>query len=214
MLTINFNLPEKPKILCLGAHPDDIEIGCGGTLLRLIEEIPDSDFYWVVFSGNKQRQKEANASAECLLKGLSKRIIIGNFRESYFPYIGASIKDDFELLKKELSPDLIFTHYQKDAHQDHRLISELTWNTFRNHLILEYEVPKYEGDLRTPNLYVHLNESQASLKINHILQFFKSQTEKNWFTADSFKALLRVRGIECNSRGQYAEGFHCHKLVF
>jgi len=204
----------KPKILCLGAHPDDIEIGCGGTLLRIIEELPDAEFCWVVFSGNNRRQKEASESARVLLRNLErKEVLLNDFRESYFPFIGAEIKDYFEELKGNISPDLIFTHYRKDAHQDHRLVSDLTRNTFRDHFLLEYEIPKFDGDLGNPNLYVHINETLANRKMDLILENFKSQKEKPWFTRDMFHAFLRIRGVESNSPSKYAEAFYCGKIV-
>jgi LmbE family N-acetylglucosaminyl deacetylase len=205
---------DKPNILCLGAHPDDIEIGCGGTILRIVKEKPEAYFYWVVFSGNSKRAMEARHSANVFLENIGSKVIsVQNYRESYFPFLGANIKDFFEKLKKELPPDLIFTHYLKDAHQDHRLLSNLTWNTFRNHFILEYEIPKYEGDLRTPNLYVQLNESIVQKKVNLILNIFQSQREKQWFTKETLKSILRIRGVESNSPSKYAEAFYCRKLV-
>jgi len=217
MLKLNFFASNQnhPKILCLGAHPDDIEIGCGGTLLRMIDEVPNACFYWVVFSGTEQRQKEAIESAEIFLKKLeNKNIIIKHFQESYFPFIGAQIKNYFEELKVEFSPDVVFTHYKKDAHQDHRLISDLTWNTFRDHFILEYEIPKYDGDLSTPNAYVDLGERHVNKKILHILDVFETQKGRSWFTEDTFRSILRLRGIESNAQGKYAEGFYCRKIVF
>jgi LmbE family N-acetylglucosaminyl deacetylase len=200
---------KKPKILCLGAHPDDIEIGCGGTIIRLSEKVPDAQFYWVVFSGNEQRRKEAILSANSFVPNCN--LTIKNFQESYFPFIGADIKDYFEQLK-DISPDLIFTHFREDLHQDHKVLSNLTWNTFRNNLILEYEIPKYDGDLITPNLYVPLPNRIVNKKISIIIDTFKTQKTKNWFTKATFRSILRVRGIECNSHG-YAEGFHVRKIV-
>jgi LmbE family N-acetylglucosaminyl deacetylase len=205
---------QEPKILCLGAHPDDIEIGCGGTILRLIEEAPEARFRWVVFSGNQERREEASRSADFFLKeAKSKKIDIEQFRESYFPFIGAQIKDYFEKLKTEFSPDMIFTHYSNDAHQDHRTISNLTWNTFRDHFILEYEIPKYEGDLGNPNLHVCLTESQVTQKTSHICGIFQTQKEKKWFDGETFKAILRLRGVESNSPSGFAEAFYCPKIV-
>lgn len=213
-LKINLNNIEKPKILCLGAHPDDIEIGCGGTLLRIIEDVPNAHFFWVVFSGNEQRKKEAIESAETFLRKAQGKIILKNFKDSYFPFLGVQIKDFFEELKKEISPDIIFTHYKKDLHQDHRLISELTWNSFRDHFILEYEIIKYDGDLRTPNFYVNLTRSQVNKKISHILNFFKTQNGKIWFTEETFRSILKIRGIESNCSDNYSEGFYCRKILF
>jgi len=201
-------------VLCLGSHPDDIEIGCGGAVLRLVEELDNVQFTWIVLSGDESRRKEAKKGVDTFLnKKNLERFEIKNFRESYFPYNGAEIKDYFEELK-DLSPNIIFTHHRRDAHQDHRLVSELTWNTFRDNLILEYEIPKYDGDLGTPNLYAHLDASIVQKKINYITDIFKTQKGKKWFTEETFRSLLRIRGIESNSPSRYAEGFHCYKMVF
>ena len=209
-----FSKNKKLKILCLGAHPDDIEIGCGGAILKLITETPNIQFYWVVFSGNKERTKEARQSANLFLReAFSKTIKVQQYRESYFPFIGTEIKDFFEEIKKEFSPDLIFTHYTNDAHQDHRLLANLTWNTFRNHFILEYEIPKYDGDLGTPNLYFHLDECVVRKKVGFICDTFKSQKGKGWFSEETFKSILRIRGIESNSPSKYSEAFYCRKIV-
>jgi LmbE family N-acetylglucosaminyl deacetylase len=143
-----------------------------------------------------------------------KRVVIKGFRDGFFPYIGAEIKEYFEDLKKETNPDIIFTHYRQDLHQDHRLLSDLTWNTFRNHFILEYEVPKYDGDIGSPNLYVHLDDATCRMKIQHLFDHFKTQTTRHWFTEDTFLGLLRLRGIESVSPDKYAEAFYCRKLVF
>jgi LmbE family N-acetylglucosaminyl deacetylase len=203
------------KILCLGAHSDDIEIGCGGTILQLLSEYDDVEVHWVVLGSNGKRDGEALASADKFLASAKKKkIILKHFKESFFPYVGEEIKHFFERLKKKLSPDIIFTHYRHDLHQDHRLISELTWNTFRDHLILEYEIIKYDGDLGIPNLFVHLDETISRKKISFILDSFKSQGEKDWFTPDAFLSILRIRGIECRAPEKYAEGFYCRKLVF
>ena len=209
-----FGVIPEPKILCLGAHPDDIEIGCGGTILRIIKESPDAQFRWVVFSGNKKRREEACQAANFFLQGAkSKEINIEHFRDSYFPFIGGRIKNFFEKLKSEFSPDLIFTHYSSDAHQDHRLISNLTWNTFRDQFIIEYEIPKYEGDMGNPNLHVCLTEFQVKQKTSQICGVFQSQKEKPWFDEETFRAILRLRGVECNSPSRFAEAFYCPKIV-
>lgn len=210
-----FSKKRKPKILCLGAHADDIEIGCGGTLLKLINDIRGTQFYWVVFSGDCKRAEEAKKSANIFLNGAdSKTIIINAFQESYFPFFGSKIKDFFEKLKRDFCPDLVFTHYGNDAHQDHRLISQLTWNTFRDNFILEYEIPKYDGDLGNPNLYFYLNERVVQSKIKCICEVFQSQSEKSWFGEDTFKSILRIRGMESNSPSKYAEAFYCRKIIF
>jgi LmbE family N-acetylglucosaminyl deacetylase len=214
---LKFKFSEKGSeinVLCLGAHSDDIEIGCGGTILKLIDEVDGIKFNWVVFSGDEKRRKETQKSAETLLsKKNLKKLEIKNFRESYFPFNGTYIKEYFEELKAALSPDIIFTHYRNDAHQDHRLISDLTWNTFRDSLILEYEVPKYDGDLGIPNLFVHLDDVIVKKKIDHILDVFITQTGKRWFSEEIFRSILRIRGIESNSPSKYAEAFHCRKIV-
>jgi LmbE family N-acetylglucosaminyl deacetylase len=202
------------KILCLGAHSDDIEIGCGGTILKLTKNNRNIVFHWVIFSSDQQRKREALKSAGLFLTDVKeKKIVVNHFRNSFFPFIGAEIKEYFEKLKRQFSPDLIFTHYGKDLHQDHRLISELTWNTFRDHLILEYEIPKYDGDLGIPNFFVHLDESICNRKVNHILSTYKTQSENHWFTEETFWSILRLRGIESNSPSKYAEAFYCRKMV-
>jgi LmbE family N-acetylglucosaminyl deacetylase len=206
---------EGIKILCLGAHCDDIEIGCGGTLLRLLEKHKNSEVHWVVFSSDPRREREARSSAEIFLRhGGNKMIQIENFRNGFFPYVGGQIKEYFETLKEEFSPDVIFTHYRMDLHQDHRTVSELTWNTFRDHLILEYEIPKYDGDFGVPNLYVPLEYTVCLDKIKIILKLFKSQRDKHWLTKDLLLSVLRIRGMECVSHSGYAEGFYCRKVIF
>ena len=205
----------KPlKVLCLGAHSDDIEIGCGGTILRLLLECDDVEVHWVILGSSGKRNGEAVASGNnFLVNAKKKNIIIKNFKESFFPYKGAEIKAFFEKLKKNVSPDIIFTHYRSDLHQDHRLISELTWNTFRNHLILEYEIIKYDGDLGSPNLFFNLDKAICQKKINFIMECFKSQRNRDWFTPDAFLSVLRIRGIESKAPEKYAEAFYCRKVV-
>jgi LmbE family N-acetylglucosaminyl deacetylase len=206
--------PAIRHVLCLGAHCDDLEIGCGGTVLMLAEAPNPPAFTWVVFTSNPTREAEARQSAETFLRrAAGSRIVIQKFRDGFLPYEGGAVKEAFEELKDLSCPDLILTHYRGDLHQDHRLISELTWNTFRDHLILEYEIPKYDGDLGTPNFFVPLEESLSQRKIDTILSSFSSQTGKRWFSADVFRALLRLRGMECNTPGSLAEAFYCRKLV-
>lgn len=216
---LNLKLAEKSdsayKVLCLGAHSDDIEIGCGGTILKLIENYPNIIIYWVVFSSSPEREKEAIYSSKNFLgKIQDKQIIVKSFRDGFLPFIAIEVKEAFEQLKQQFSPDLILTHYRHDAHQDHRLISELTWNTFRNHLILEYEIPKYDGDLGNPNFYVPLESSICQQKIKHIIDGFPSQKDKQWFTEETFLSILRIRGIESNAPDKYAEAFYARKIVF
>jgi LmbE family N-acetylglucosaminyl deacetylase len=216
MIKVSFQKENVPhyKILCLGAHSDDIDIGCGGTILRFLNEFNDVEIYWVVLGAKGQRKLEAEKSAELFLKGAKKKkVIIKTFRDGFFPYIGAEIKEYFENLKQVYFPDLIFTHYRNDLHQDHRLISDLTWNTFRDHLILEYEIIKYDGDLGAPNVFVYLDEVVCQKKIEYIRRCFKTQSNRNWFSDETFLSMLRLRGIESNAPGKYAEGFYCRKVI-
>jgi len=216
MITFKFAGENNAKynVLCLGAHSDDIEIGCGGTILRLKEEMPNLSVYWVVFGSDETRTKEAHKSANEILADLKyKQIVVKEFKDGFYPYIGSEIKEYFEELKGAFSPDLIFTHYRDDLHQDHRLINELTWNTYRDHLILEYEIPKYDGDLGSPNMFFHLQKSICEAKVQHLLKNFQSQTGRFWFTSETFMALLRLRGVESRSPLGYAEGFYCRKLA-
>lgn len=203
------------RILCLGAHSDDIEIGLGGTLLKLIEQQSDLEVWWIVFSAPGYRAAEAQASANDFLSEVKNREIrLGSFRESYFPSEWQAIKDWVEEIKARFSPDIVFTHCRDDRHQDHRVLSDLAWNTFRNHLILEYEILKYDGDLGSPNVFVPLPEQLCSRKIELLLKHFKTQATKHWFTSDTFEAMHRIRGVECASTTGRAEGFYCRKLVF
>ena len=215
MLKISFGGSPTKKILCLGAHCDDIEIGCGGTIMKLARTLNDAEIRWVVFSSDDRRGEEALGSAKDFLRGVKKKKIqINRFRNSFFPYHGAEIKEYFEKLKQEFQPDIIFTHYRKDLHQDHRLISELTWNSFRDHLIFEYEIPKYDGDFGSPNFFVHLDEVICRRKIDKLLKYFQSQYDKRWFTRDTFLSILRLRGMESNAPENYAEGFYCRKIIY
>jgi LmbE family N-acetylglucosaminyl deacetylase len=210
---LELNLAGAKNILCLGAHSDDIEIGAGATLLQLARHNPGLSVTWVVFSAEGARAKEARRSAAAFLRAAARRrVLIKQFRMSYFPFEGALIKDCFEQLKRRPDPDLIFTHQRDDRHQDHRVVSDLTWNTFRNHLILEYEVPKYDGDLGQPNVFVPLEPELCREKAASLCRCFQTQNNKHWFSEDTFLALMRLRGVECASRTQYAEAFYCRKL--
>ena len=215
MVDLQINWSEKhPKILCLGAHADDIEIGCGGAILNLLANNIKSEICWVVFSANEERRQEALESAHLFLKNSTKKnIIIRDFRENYFPYNGGEIKEYFNELRGHFNPDLIFTHYRNDLHQDHRLIYDLTLNAYRDHLILEYEIPKYDGDLGSPHVFVPLDERVLDFKIKSLLKYFQSQKDKPWFSKDTFRALPRLRGIESKSQSGYAEAFFCRKMV-
>jgi LmbE family N-acetylglucosaminyl deacetylase len=203
------------QVLCLGSHSDDIEIGCGGTVLRLAEQYPDCVFHWVVFSAIGPREAEAQRAAT-LFAG-SARLQgpqLKTFRDGFMPFVGAEVKAIFEDLKQTVSPDLILTHNRHDAHQDHRLISELTWNTFRDHFILEYEIPKYDGDMGRPNVFVPLTAGLYQKKVRYLMDAFPSQRVKRWFQEDTFISLMRLRGMECNAPSGYAEAFYCRKIVF
>jgi LmbE family N-acetylglucosaminyl deacetylase len=211
-----FTLPKRlstsPKILLLGAHSDDVEIGCGASVLKFIKQYPKARIMWVVFSGEEVRAQEARASARLFLRGAAtSEIHIHDFRGSYFPSQMSDIKDIFEKLKV-MDPDLIFTHTIHDYHQDHRLICELTWNTFRSHCILEYEIPKYDGDTGSPNVFIELERSLISQKSRNLLRCFGSQRQRSWFTAETFEGLARLRGIQCASHGGYAEAFFGRKI--
>jgi LmbE family N-acetylglucosaminyl deacetylase len=199
-------------VLCIGAHCDDIEIGCGGTLLRLLESNPGLEVHFLVLCSDALRKREALDAARRLLGDASqKHVEILSFRDGFLPWSGGEVKECFESLKRTVQPDLILTHFRGDLHQDHRLASELTWNTFRDHLILEYEIPKYDGDLGAPNLFVPLSESQVARKLEIVLGAFASQRTRRWFDQETFRALLRLRGVECNA--SHAEAFHARKLV-
>jgi LmbE family N-acetylglucosaminyl deacetylase len=202
------------RLLCLGAHCDDLEIGCGGTLLRLLEERPGTSLRWVVLSSTPEREREARASAAAFLACAGHvELSVLRFRESYLPYDGAAVKDAFESLKSGPAPDLVFSHRLEDRHQDHRLVAELTWNTFRDHCVLEYEVPKFEGDLGQPNLYVPLSDGLARRKSALLVEHYVSQASKPWFRAGTFEGLMRLRAVECRAPEGWAEAFHARKVV-
>ena len=216
MLNLSLNRPDgaELRILCLGAHSDDVEIGCGGTILALQERHADVSVHWVVFSADEERAREARNSAELFLERTTRReVVVRGFRDGYFPFQGAAIKEEFEAIKARFEPDLILTHQRDDRHQDHRVISDLTWNTFRNHLILEYEIPKYDGDFGSPNVFVPIPESLGSRKIRNLLESFASQRGKPWFDERTFAAVMRLRGMEAASPSRLAEAFYVRKLL-
>lgn len=215
MLPLNLGRPggAPPRFLFLGAHSDDIELGCGGAVLTLLARHPGSRVSWVVFSATGVRAAEAKASAADFLAGAGERDVRTlEFAESFFPYDGAAIKRAFEALKP-IEPDVVFTHCRHDLHQDHRLLSELAWNTFRNQLILEYEIPKYEGDLGQPGVFVALEREVAVRKCELIRRHFVSQRSRHWFDPELFMGLMRIRGMECRAPAGFAEAFHGRKLV-
>ena len=202
------------EILCLGAHSDDLEIGCGGALLRLLKEHPIERVTWVVLSGNADRAHEAQRGARRVVGRHHRlRLIQQTFRDGFFPHIPVPIKEFFEDLKSQVSPDLIFTHYRHDRHQDHRLVSELTYNTFRDHLVLEYEVMKTDGDIGNPNVYVPLDEATVRRKVRLLEDCFGTQRDKRWFNEEVFRGLMRLRGVEAGATSGYAEAFYGRKLV-
>ena len=199
------------RVLAVGCHADDIEIGCGGTLLALTRARPDVEVTWVVLSATDEREAEARAGASAFLAdAASADVRVHGFRDGFLPYAGEKVKNVFEGLK-ELDPDLILTHTRSDLHQDHRLACELTWNTFRDHLVLEYEIPKYDGDLGTPNVFVPLNETQVDEKLRLISEHYPSQEGKHWFDEELFRSFMRLRGMEAATR--FAEAFTCRKLT-
>jgi LmbE family N-acetylglucosaminyl deacetylase len=199
------------KVLCLGAHCDDIEIGCGGTILRLIKEHMIEEIKWIVFTSNPVRADEAKKSAEAFLGNVGqKEIEIMSFRDGFLFNSAAEVKMAFEEIKKEFEPDVVFTHHDRDMHQDHSLLSRFTWNTFRSHLILEYEIPKYDGDLGAPNFFVKLGKEHIDQKTANLLEHYKSQAGKHWFDRELFSGLARIRGMEC-AHG-FAEAFYVKKI--
>jgi LmbE family N-acetylglucosaminyl deacetylase len=214
-LSISFAPREVETVLCLGAHCDDIEIGCAGALMVLAERFPHAVFHWVVFSADGQRERETRAAAARVFSPPTIcHVQVQHFRGSYLPYEGAAVKDALEAVKARVpNPSLIFTHWLEDRHQDHRLIAELTWNTFRDHSVLEYEIPKFEGDLGHPNVFVPFGSTVAERKTSMLMECFPSQRGRSWFTSDLFMGLMRLRGVECVSPGSYAEAFHGRKLI-
>lgn len=216
MIPMHFGPPSSAglNILALGAHCDDIEIGCGGTLLKLIDQGRVAHITWVVFASNEMRKQEALSSAAQFLEGIqSKAIYVFDYRDAFLSFSALEIKERFESLKGSINPDIVFTHYWDDRHQDHRLISDLAWNTFRNHFILEYEIPKYDGDLGTPQCFCQLSSEQANRKIDILMNFFGSQQSKHWFDRETFLALMRIRGLESAADSKYAEAFYARKWV-
>jgi len=208
--------PVEPlrRVLAVGCHADDIEIGCGGTLLALARANPELEVDWVVLAAQSGRADEARASAEGFLAGVAtSRVDVLGFRDGFLPYIGGQVKDAFEALKDRVDPQLVLTHAGYDYHQDHRLASELTWNTFRNHAILEYEIPKVDGDLGRPNFYVPLSKEIVEKKLDLVGSHFPSQSGKHWFDRELFLGLMRLRGMECVAPDRYAEAFTCRKVV-
>lgn len=202
------------SILCIGAHCDDIEIGCGGAVLKLLAANPGTHVDWVVLTSDAEREVEARSAAEAILGGAaSSTISVEGFRGRFLPYVAADVKEYFDGLGARCDPDVVFTHYREDLHQDHRLLCELTYNTFRDHLVLEYEIPKYDGDVGRPNTYVWLTREQCERKVATIVDGFPTQSEKHWFSGETFWALLRLRGIEAKSPSGYAEAFYSRKLV-
>lgn len=214
-LTLNQDVVARGlQVLCLGAHSDDIEIGCGGTVLRLAEQFRNCTFHWVVFSAIGPREAEARrAAALFTAAGHLHGPVLKQFRDGFMPFSGAEVKDVFESLKQSVSPDLILTHNAQDAHQDHRLISKLTWNTFRDHFILEYEIPKYDGDLGAPNFFVSIDRTTAARKARHLCATFASQRGHHWFTEETFLGLMRLRGLESCAAEGFAEAFYVRKAV-
>lgn len=208
MLRLELGGGQHLRVLAIGSHADDIEIGCGGTLLQLAQSVAELDLHWVVLSASGERADEARSSAAAF----GAEVDVQGFRDAFFRY-GEEVKEFFEELKGRVEPDLVLTHHDADLHQDHRLVAELTWNTFRDHLILEYEIPKYDGDLGSPNVFVHLDEATARRKVELLLESFPSQQQKRWFTQDLFLGLMRLRGMESNSPSGHAEGFYARKLV-
>ena len=203
------------RVLFLGAHSDDIEIGCGGTVLELLQARPDTELQWVVFSAAGERGDEARRAAEQFIGDrASTAVQLHAFRDGFFPVAFEAIKEEFEVIARSFTPDIVFTHRREDRHQDHRTISDLAWNTFRRALILEYEIPKWDGDLGIPNLFLPLSTGAADRKIQLLMDAFASQRSKDWFSEDTFRGLARLRGMECRAASGFAEAFSARKLSF
>lgn len=216
MLDLSLNLPggRPPRFLFIGAHCDDIEIGCGGTVVELLQRHPGATVHWVVLSSGPKREREARRGARSLLRGVADATVdIRDFRGAYFPSEAPAIKDYFETLKAGPAPDVVFAHARDDLHQDHRIVGELVWNTFRNHLVLEYEIPKYDGGLGSPSVFVPLARKTVQRKVEVLMKTFETQLDKAWFTPSTFEGLMRLRGVECNAASGYAEAFYSRKLV-
>jgi LmbE family N-acetylglucosaminyl deacetylase len=211
MLSLTLADRASPTILCLGAHADDIEIGAGGTILSLLKQYPTARIHWIVFSATPERADEARDSVRAFV-GPSAQIVIHGVRDGFFPAEFTRLKELFETIKQTVRPDVIFTHHRGDSHQDHRLVAELTANTFRNHLILEYEIPKYDPDLGNPNLFVPLRQEEAQSKVAALMRHFSSQRGRQWFAPETFFGLMRLRGVQSVSPSGLAEGFYGPKL--
>lgn len=223
MHSLALTTPEKRQkgqqgrldVLCIGAHCDDIEIGCGGTLLSLQRRYPGCRLHWLILTSVPARRIEALAAVRAFVKPACRgETVVCDLPDGMLPAHLVQVKQHFEALKELVKPDLILTHHGLDRHQDHSLVSQVTWQTFRDHLVWEYEIPKYDGDLLTPNMYVPVSASTAARKVRAIVKAFASQRHRPWFTADNLMAMMRLRGLECRSPSGLAEGFHCRKLVF
>lgn len=205
--------PDAPlQVLCLGAHSDDIEIGCGASLIALAQQFPAARFEWVIFTTEPGRDAETRAAAVRLLDPSRVSVQVLALPPSFLPAHWSQVKEAFEAVKARTRPDLVFTHRLEDRHQDHRLVAEMTWNTFRSHLVLEYEIPKYEGDLGQPNVFVPVGRDLVERKITVLMEEFASQRSRGWFDPETFRGLMRIRGVECQSPSGFAEAFHGRKL--
>jgi len=201
------------RVLCVGAHCDDIEIGCGASLLRLQAHDRKVTVDWVVLCGSADRRKETLSALNMFLEPRNRgECLHGGFPDGRLPAVYSSVKDYFESLKERARPDVIFCHEREDRHQDHRIVNEMVWSTFRDHLVLEYEIPKWDGGLGQPNLYIPVDERQVLAKADALLEAYPSQAGKDWFKRDVFVALMRMRGLECRSPSGYAEAFHARKI--
>jgi LmbE family N-acetylglucosaminyl deacetylase len=209
------NLDRPLRVIALGAHADDIELGCGATILQLVSRYPDTEFLWAIASAEGNRAHEACASVEGFTKGIARTpdLVIGGFRDGYLPFGGTAVKEWVHTLGDRLSADVVFTHARDDLHQDHRFISELALNAFRDQPILEFEIPKYDGDLGAPNTFVPVEAELARRKCGLLVEHYESQLGKPWFNDDVFLGLMRIRGMESRSPSGYAEAFYCRKFA-
>jgi len=197
------------SILAIGAHPDDIEIGAGGTLLSLAAACPGLQARYLVLTGTAERHEEARSAASAFLPATDVHIDLHELPEGRFPAVWARVKDALEDVARSCSPDLILAPSRADAHQDHRTIGEIVPTVFRDQLYLGYEIPKWDGDLSQPSMYLPLSADVARRKVELLHKCFPSQRVRDWWDDEVFLGMARLRGMEC--RAPYAEAFTCTK---
>lgn len=215
MLCLELPSRRQLRVLCIGAHSDDIEIGCGGTLLEWMDMRCTLHVTWVVLSAVGARAVEARRSATNLLARAKRvNIVIHGLDDGRFPAYYSEVKNALESVRSHWpDPDVILTHRLEDRHQDHRTVAEVAWQTWRDHLVFEFEIPKYEGDLGQPNVYVPISARNGRRKVEHLMRHFGTQRSKSWFSPETFEGLMHLRAIECRSTSGFAEAFHLRKAT-